>query len=261
MSDSTNTPGGGGHFWRLTKVLVCLYIVGGAIWLYQQGFFQLFLDRERVIEFIQSLGPFGFLGFILLQPAQEVLAPIPGELTGIIGGFLFGVVGGTVLSTIGLILGSFIAFSISRAFGRPFVERFVDKAIMDRFDYLLHHKGVFLIFMLFLLPGFPKDYLCFILGLGHLTTCEFLVISSVGRLFGTVLLTLGGGFIRYQQYTQLYVLAGVAVAVMLTAWLFRTRLENLLSSLHKRKGHLPAGTLSKLPSPPLSTSQCAKVKK
>ena len=261
MNDSLNSRDGSGHFWKLAKILVCLYVVGGGVWLYQQGFFHLFLDRERVTAFIQSLGPFGFVGFIVLQTAQVVLAPIPGELTGIIGGYLFGVVGGTALSTIGLILGSLIAFSISRAFGRPFVERFVDKSIMDRFDYLLHHKGAFLIFMLFLLPGFPKDYLCFILGLGHLTIWEFLVISSVGRLFGTVLLTLGGGFIRYQQYAQLYILVGVALAVMLTAWLFRTRLENLLSSLHKRKEHRRAGDLSKLPSHTLSASQCAKVKK
>ena len=50
---------------------------------------------------------------------------------------------------------------------------------MERFDYLLHHKGAFLVFLLFLIPGFPKDYLCYMLGLGHLTTLEFLAIASV----------------------------------------------------------------------------------
>ena len=78
-------------------------------------------------------------------------------MTGLIGGFLYGKFLGIVLSTIGLTLGSWAAFSLSRVFGRPLVETFVKKETVDRYDYLLHHKGAFLIFLLFLIPGFPKD--------------------------------------------------------------------------------------------------------
>jgi len=63
-----------------------------------------------------------------------------------------------------LTVGSFLAFSLSRFFGRPLTDKFVDAKTMARFDYLLHHKGAFLVFLLFLIPGFPKDYLCYILG-------------------------------------------------------------------------------------------------
>jgi len=58
---------------------------------------------------------------------------------------------------------------------------------MARFDFLLHHKGAFLVFLLFLLPGFPKDYLCYILGLGHLPLLTFLWIGATGRLLGTII--------------------------------------------------------------------------
>ncbi len=115
---------------------------------------------------------------------------------------------GVVLSTIGLTIGSFLAFSLSRFFGRPLTERFVDAKTMERFDYLLHHKGAFLVFLLFLIPGFPKDYLCYILGLGHLTTLEFLSIATTGRLLGTMLLTLGGSFLRNHQYYRFFLLSG-----------------------------------------------------
>ncbi|MFP5211996.1 MAG: TVP38/TMEM64 family protein [Acidobacteriota bacterium] len=219
----------------LGKLLILLFFVALGATLYYTGVFQLFMTKERLLSFIESLGPLGFIGFILLQMAQVVVAPIPGEVTGIIGGYLYGVSLGIVLSTIGLVLGSYLAFTIARAFGRPIVEKFVDKMVMDRFDYLLHHKGVVLVFMLFLLPGFPKDYLCFILGLGHLTTLEFLVISSVGRLFGTVLLTLGGDYIRCQQYGRLYILVGTAIVVVLVAYLFRNKVERLLRTLHVTK--------------------------
>jgi uncharacterized membrane protein YdjX (TVP38/TMEM64 family) len=216
--------------WLKLSILLAIIVI--SVLVYKTGFFNLFLTEKKILAFLDSLGPLSFVGFVVLQAAQVVLAPIPGEVTGLIGGFTYGPFWGVILSTTGLVIGSFVAFSLSRTFGRPFVEKFVSHSTMDRFDYLLHHKGLFLIFMLFLMPGFPKDYLCLILGLGHLTTMEFLLISSVGRFMGTVLLTLGGGYIRYHEYEKLLVLVGFAVCVLLVALLFRTKLEQILKALH-----------------------------
>ncbi|MDI6728959.1 MAG: VTT domain-containing protein [Thermodesulfovibrionales bacterium] len=157
---------------------------------------------------------------------------MPGEVTGLLGGFLYGPFLGVILSTTGLTIGSYIAFALARTFGRPFVDRFVDKAIMNRFDYLLHHKGAFLVFLLFLIPGFPKDYLCYILGLGHLSTMEFLVIGGTGRLFGTILLTLGGDYIRHHQYGRFSILVGIALIVVFIAMAYRDKLERLFRIWH-----------------------------
>lgn len=215
------------------KLLSLFLIVFGLTFLvYKTGLIHFFLDRERLLAFLDSLGPLGFAGFIVLQAAQVVVAPIPGEVTGILGGFLYGPALGVVLSTIGLTLGSYIAFALSRLFGRPFVEKFVDKKTMKRFDYLLHHKGAFMIFMLFLIPGLPKDYLCYILGLGHLTTIEFLVIGGTGRLFGTILLTLGGTYIRHHQYSKFFILAGIAIAVVFLAMVYKNKLERQFRVWH-----------------------------
>jgi len=203
--------------------------------LYKAGWINLFLNKEEGRQFLESLGAWKFLGFIVLQVTQVVFAPIPGEATGILGGYFFGVPLGVVLSTIGLTLGSLLAFVLARSFGRPLVEKLVDKQVLDRFDYVLHKKGIFVVFMLFLLPGLPKDYLCFILGLGHLSILEFLAVSTVGRLFGTVLLTLSGGYIRCEEYGKLYILIGVAIAVSVAAFLFRNRIEGFLKSLHLNK--------------------------
>jgi len=185
-----------------------------------------------MLHFIHSLGPLGLVGFIFLQVLQVVVAPIPGEVTGLIGGYLYGPVMGVVWSTIGLTLGSYIAFALSRAFGRSFVEKFIDKSILKKFDYLLHHKGAFLIFLLFLIPGTPKDYLCYILGLGHLSTMEFLVIGGVGRLFGTILLTVGGDFIRHQRYREFSILAGITIIVIFLTMMFKGKLERLFRVWH-----------------------------
>jgi len=207
--------------------------------MYQLGLFHFFMNRGRLIAWIHSLGAWGFAGFILLQVVQVVAAPIPGEATGVLGGYLYGPVLGVALSTVGLTLGSLVAFSLSRFFGRPLAEKFVDAKTMERFDYLLHHKGAFLVFLLFLIPGFPKDYLCYILGLGHLATLEFLAIATTGRLFGTMLLTLGGTFLRNHQYYRFSLLGGAAVIVLFLTIAYRDRLESFLKSLHERYGRRP----------------------
>lgn len=207
--------------------------------MYYSGIFHFFLRRERLIAWIHSLGAWGFAGFILLQVVQVVAAPVPGEATGVLGGYLYGPFVGVVLSTIGLTIGSFVAFSLSRYFGRPLTEKFVNTKTMQRFDYLLHHKGAFLIFLLFLIPGFPKDYLCYILGLGHLTTLEFLTIATTGRLLGTTLLTLGGTYLRNAQYSQFFLLTGAAVIIVLLTIAYKDRLESFLKSLHERYARRP----------------------
>ena len=190
------------------------------------------MDRERVSAFLASLGPLSFVGFIGLQALQVVAAPIPGEVTGVMGGFLYGPFLGLFLSTIGLTLGSWINFALSKTFGRPFVDRFVSKKTLDKYDYLLHHKGAFLVFVLFLITGFPKDILCYILGLGHLTTREFLIISTVGRFGGTVLLTLGGTYLRHHQYYRFSFLLGVTVTVIFLSMVYRDKLERLFRIWH-----------------------------
>lgn len=226
------TPNKNSLWFRLTA-LIFLFLCITAV-LYKTGFFSFFFHEDRILAFLDSLGPLSFIGFIAIQAAQVVFAPIPGELTGLVGGYVYGPFLGVLLSTMGLIIGSFMAFALSRALGRPFVERFVHQSIMDRFDYLLHHKGLFVVFLCFLMPGFPKDYLCFVLGLGHLSTVEFLAVSSVGRLFGTTLLTLSGGYIRDHEYEKLLLLIVLATLCMGTALFFRKKLECLFRSLHAR---------------------------
>lgn len=222
------------------KLFLLLFLVAGAtLVIYETGLVSLFLEKEKMKQFLHSLGSLSFVGFIGLQAAQVIISPIPGEVTGLMGGFLYGKFLGTVLSTIGLTLGSWVAFSLSRSFGRPFAEKFVKRETMCRYDYLLHHKGAFLVFLLFLIPGFPKDYLCYILGLGHLTTKEFLVISTVGRFMGTVLLTLGGDYIRHHQYYRFFLLTGIAIVFILISMLYRNKIEKILNRLHSSAEKIP----------------------
>lgn len=216
------------RIWIKLSFLFAFFIL--ILILYKSGAFHFFMDRNRLITFLNSLGPVSFIGFVFLQAVQVVAAPIPGEVTGFLGGYIYGTLIGIVLSTIGLTVGSLCAFIISRNFGKPFVEKIVKKETIQRFDYTLkskHHRATFLVFLLFLIPGFPKDYLCYVLGLGPMDIKEFLIISTTGRLSGTVLLTLGGTYIRKQEYYQFFVLVGVTIVILLFSMAYRDNIERL----------------------------------
>lgn len=219
--------------WLLLLLLGGLVLVGYL--LYATGLVKLFLSKEHLLDFINRHRPYAALIFICLQTAQVVLAPVPGELTGFAGGLIFGPAWGVIYSTIGLTLGSWLAFSLARLLGRPLVERVVKAETIARYDYVMQHKGRLLAFIMFLIPGFPKDYLCYMLGVGHMRLRDFLVIVTVGRMLGTSLLTLAGSYFESQRYGPLFVIIGLSLLLLLIVIVYRDRIERWLHRLHTRK--------------------------
>jgi len=191
-----------------------------------------FSSKTRVSAYVGSFGPYAPLSFIGLQILQVLLAPVPGELTGFIGGYLFGTGKGFIYSTIGLTAGSWLAFLISRRFGMPFVRRFVGREIMQKFDYLMEHQGAFFSFIFFLLPGLPKDYFCYLLGLSPMHVLTFLIISTVGRIPGTLLLTMQGQAVRSENYRGFFVVLGLGLFLIVLMLIYRDRVEKWLHRKH-----------------------------
>lgn len=215
------------------ELLLLLIIVGGVYFtFYQMGLWKFFASKERLFKFIDSMGVWDETVFVLLEAVQVIIPSIPGMFLNMLGGYLYGTVIGVIYSTIGTTIGGYIVFLLSRRFGRLLINRFLPKNIMKRLGNIHHNKGRVTIFLLFLIPGFPKDHLCYTLG--YLSTIEFLTITTSGRLLGTVLETLGGDYIRRKQYHELFILAGIAFLIIFLVLVFRKRLERLLSrdSLH-----------------------------
>jgi uncharacterized membrane protein YdjX (TVP38/TMEM64 family) len=221
-------------------ILLAVAVMGAMVYaLYATGMIDLLTSKNRLLQFIKENRAHAATIFIGLQIVQVVAAPLPGEVTGFVGGILFGPVWGVVYSTIGLTIGSWLAFMLARLLGRPIVERLVSREIIERYDYVMKHKGLLLAFLMFLIPGFPKDLLCYILGLGHMNQRDFLLVSATGRLLGTVLLTMGGTFFRDEHYTALFTVVGVSLLIILLAMIYRDRLERMLrrisGALHKER--------------------------
>jgi uncharacterized membrane protein YdjX (TVP38/TMEM64 family) len=227
------------HYMLSALVLIAFFAVG--TWLFfHYDLHVFFSDREQAVAMITSYDPYDEIIFIALQILQVVFAPIPGEASGFIGGYLYGPLLGTVYSTIGLTIGSWIAFLLAHIFGLPLVERIVSPETLRKYDYVLEHKGLFIAFFLFLIPGIPKDFLCYILGLSHMRIWTFLAISTVGRLFGTILLSAFGSFARNNQFLPLAALLVITGLFLIAAYLYREKwLEKLKERATKYNGGPP----------------------
>lgn len=187
---------------------------------------------DKLSRFLQSLGPYSPAVFVVLQILQVVAAPIPGELTGVAGGYVYGETLGFILSTLGLAIGSWVAFELASILGRPFVERFVSQDVLHKFDFLTTNTGTLICFLLFLIPGFPKDYLCLLLGLSRMKLSTFLIVSNIGRLPGTYLLTVQGAKFRDEDYWQFAIVTVASAVVLLIAYLYREKIFYWLKHRH-----------------------------
>jgi uncharacterized membrane protein YdjX (TVP38/TMEM64 family) len=210
----------------LGLVVVCLWYL-----LFPLGLVNFFTDRNLLTHFITEHKTNAAFIFIGLQILQVIAAPVPGEVTGFVGGVFFGTARGVLFSTIGLTIGSWLAFMIARIAGRPLVEKMVKPETIKRYDYVMKHKGLFLAFLMFLIPGFPKDYLCYMLGLGHMGQRDFLLVSTSGRLLGTVLLTLEGSFLRNKRYAAFFTVLGISILCILLVMVYRANIERLFRSI------------------------------
>lgn len=185
-------------------------------------------DRDEIHRFISSFGVWAPVIFILFQLLQVIFAPVPGEASGFIGGYLFGAFPGFCYSCIGLTIGSWINFIIGRFLGKKYIRKLIPQKFMDRFEPLLQKQGIFVLIILFIFPGFPKDYLCLFLGMTALPIKVFMAISTVGRMPGTLMLSLQGAYVFERMYGLFAIIFGISMVVVLLTYRFRKVLYSFM---------------------------------
>jgi len=201
------------------------------VWLYWEplarGFSTLYhvlTDREKVKVFISQFGMGAPFAFMVIQVLQVIFAPIPGEATGFIGGYLFGAVKGFFYSSIALTIGSWINFTIGRFFGKRYVRKLIPTRTLERMDFLLRHQGVMIVFILFVIPGFPKDYLSLFLGITALPLKAFILFAAIGRMPGTLMLSIQGASLYDRNYGMLGILFAACLVIVFVAYHYRAPL-------------------------------------
>jgi uncharacterized membrane protein YdjX (TVP38/TMEM64 family) len=185
---------------------------------------RLYRDKYFLRDTVAAWGWMAPLVFVTIQALQVVISPIPGEITGPVGGALFGTGWGVVYSTVGLTIGTVICFAIGRKWGEPIVRPWLSEHHWDRLNFILEAEGAILCFILYLIPGFPKDIISYLFGISPIPFWVFAVVSTVARIPGTWISSYFGAHVGEQQY--LYAIAFIAAvcAVCLPIFYYRDRI-------------------------------------
>jgi uncharacterized membrane protein YdjX (TVP38/TMEM64 family) len=215
-------------------LLIAALLIPVIIW--HAELWTVFGSVRRIRDWVQGWGPAAPLVFVAAQALQVIVFAIPGEVVQIAGGYLFGGWMGTLLSLSGILLGSAVAFFLSRFLGRPFVAAVVPPPQLQRVEKLVQSRSSRVVFfLLFLVPGVPKDILCYIAGLTPMGFFYFLGVSVVGRLPGIIGSSMIGGAARSRRWVALGILSVAAIALFFAGLLLRPRLQALIERVAGRR--------------------------
>ncbi len=194
--------------------LIISAVVTVALWPYVSEFLS---SPEKLQSFVSENGVFAVPLYLLLQVLQVVVALIPGEALEIGAGAAFGWFWGLILAEIGVSLGTIVIFLVSRKLGRRFVDALVGEKKLKIFDKLNGHpRRDSVIFLVFLIPGLPKDLLTYAAAFFDISMWKFIVMTAIARIPSIITSTLAADMIVEGNYltAALIFLATGAAAVI-----------------------------------------------
>ena len=210
------------HYVIGALLLVFVAIATWATW--HWGLLHRLSSKDRLIADLRREGSNGPLLCIGIQFLQVVIFIIPGEITQFAAGYVFGVWRGFLYSLAGIMLGSAFNFYFARIVGRPVLERLIGQSTLDKVDHLMESaRGKSATFLLFLIPGTPKDALCYGAGLSALGLWEFVVISGLGRSPALISSLILGSQLSKRNYAGMVITAAVTGLAVLGYYLYERR--------------------------------------
>ena len=180
---------------------------------------------ERVTEQVTSAGPLGVLILLGFQFLQIVVACIPGEVVQVAAGMMYGTWGGAAIVLAGCVISSaFIYFVVSKL-GAPFVQAMIPEKWMNKLrDFDESDKLDVMVFVLFLIPGLPKDVFTYLVPLTGMRMRDFVLLSNIGRIPGVVMSTMAANGLMQGNWAQSIAPFAVCAVIAIVAILFHDKI-------------------------------------
>lgn len=223
-------------FAGLIAFLVLVTVVIALAWpsihaLYEEGGLRL------VVKDVKDAGPVGVLILLALQFLQVVVAFIPGEITQVAAGMIYGPWWGALIIALGCVASSAFVYQVVHRLGAPFVHAMVPSKYLEKFERLEETgKLNIIVFILFLIPGLPKDVFTYLVPLTSMRLKTFLALATVGRIPGIVVSTYAADGLMDGRFAESIALFGVLAVIALAGVLCSERIMAFFSR-HGRHSH------------------------
>ncbi|MBR3628899.1 MAG: TVP38/TMEM64 family protein [Oscillospiraceae bacterium] len=216
---------------KIIKIALMVIVLGLAVFLcvrYAVPLAKLLVTeegREQICESVRNYGAFAPVIFMLLMAVQIVIAFIPGGPLELIGGMLFGGWLGLLYTVAGAVLGTLAVFFLVKCFGRPLVHLFVSEEKLQSFKFLQNEEKLELwVFILFLIPGIPKDMLTYLVPLTPMKGKHFIPLSVLARFPSLAASVLVGDSLADGRYRMCVVICVIAAVLCFVGYRLKNRL-------------------------------------
>ena len=185
---------------------------------------------ERLVERVQNAGAAGVFILLGMQFLQIVVAFIPGEVVQLAAGLMYGPWVGALLILIGCVISSSVIYWLVHKLGAPFVQGMVSTEHLDKFrKFEDSGKLDVVVFVLFLIPGMPKDVFTYIVPLTDMDFKRFISLTTIGRIPGVVGSTYAAAGFASGDYVMSIAILAVLAIIAVAAIVFRDKILNVLS--------------------------------
>ena len=210
----------------LFAIIVALIFIAAVGYLVGKPMIEFVREPERFRAWVDSSGFVSRVIFVGMVIFQLIIALIPGEPLEMGAGYAFGAVEGTILCIIGCVIGSALVFLFVRRFGVKLVEVFFPREKIRSLRFLQDSRRLNLLtFIVFFIPGTPKDLLSYFIGLTDMKLGTWLCITAVARIPSIVTSTVTGDALGLKDYQFALIAFGVTLALSLLGILVYRRLS------------------------------------
>ena len=210
----------------LFAIIVALIFIAAVGYLVGKPMIEFVREPERFRAWVDSSGFVSRVVFVGMVVFQLIIALIPGEPLEMGAGYAFGAVEGTILCIIGCVIGSALVFLFVRRFGVKLVEVFFPREKIRSLRFLQDSRRLNLLtFIVFFIPGTPKDLLSYFIGLTDMKLGTWLLITAVARIPSIVTSTVTGDALGLKDYQFALIAFGVTLALSLAGILVYRRLS------------------------------------
>ncbi len=210
----------------LFAIIVALIFIAAVGYLVGKPMIEFVREPERFRAWVDAAGVWGRVAFVGMVIFQLIIALIPGEPLEMGAGYAFGAVEGTILCIAGCVVGSALVFLFVRRFGVKLVEVFFPREKIRSLRFLQDSRRLNLLtFIVFFIPGTPKDLLSYFIGLTDMKLGTWLLITAVARIPSIVTSTVTGDALGLKNYQFAIIAFGATLLLSLVGILVYRRLS------------------------------------
>ena len=190
-------------------------------------------NQQRFKNYIERLGWKGWLTVLAIQVLQIFIAFIPGEIVELLSGILYGALGGLIICLLGIIIGSILIYYTMKLFANKHIVKYKEK--LKNYSFLNNPKKINIyLFLLFLIPGLPKDIFIYLAPFLPIKFVTFLIVSTIARIPSILSSTIVGGALIEGNYLTSIIIFSIFLILGIIGILFNDKIISLFSKNNKK---------------------------